>query len=75
VNATNVEALAEHYKNENWSYGKPDIFKEQLRLVIRQRSISIKEYDEITCEEFDSLDELYNWLKEVWKHVVGESLI
>ena len=74
VNATNIELLAEHYKRDDWSYSKPELFKEQLRSAIQNRSISIMEYDEITKEEFDSIDELYDWLVEVWDQVVGESL-
>lgn len=74
VNATNIELLAEHYRKGDWSYCKPELFKEQLRLAIKNRSISIIEYDEITKEEFDSIDELYEWLGEVWCQVVAEPI-
>lgn len=74
VNATNIELLAEHYKLDDWSYSKPELFKEQLRSAIKSRSISIMEYDEITKEEFDSMDELYEWLIEVWNQVVDSPI-
>ncbi|WNJ95655.1 hypothetical protein RND59_00595 [Vibrio ruber] len=74
VNATNIELLVEHYKCDNWSYSKPNLFKEQLRAAIENHSISIAEYDEITKEEFDSSEELYEWLIEIWNRVIGEPI-
>ena len=74
VNAINIELLAKHYRSEDWSYSQPDLFREQLRSAIENRSISIQEYDEITKEEFDSVDELYDWLIEVWNRVIGGSI-
>ncbi len=74
VNATNIELLAEHCKKTDWSYSEPELFKNQLKEVILNRSISVREYDEMTKEEFDSEDELYEWLLEVWNLVVGEPL-
>lgn len=44
--------------------------KEQLRSAIENHSFSIAEYDEVTKEEFDSTEELYEWLIEV----IGGSL-
>jgi hypothetical protein len=74
VNATNIVLLAEHYKKEDWSYCRPEKFREDLRTVIKTRSISIAEYEEITNEEFDSLNELYQWLTDIWGQVVDEEL-
>lgn len=74
VNSTNVELLAEHCKRKDWSYSKPELFKEQLRSVIINRSISVAEYDEVTKEEFDTAEELYEWLTELWDRAIGEPL-
>ncbi len=48
--------------------------KEQLRSAIENHSISIVEYDEVTKEEFDSTEELYEWLIEVWNQTIGGPL-
>lgn len=74
VNATNIELLAEHCKRTNWSYSTPGLFKAQLKSAIQNRSITVSEYDEVTKEEFDSEEELYDWLVEVWDQVIGEPL-
>lgn len=74
VNATNIEMLAEHCKREDWSYSKPQVFKDQLREAIVSKSITIPEYDDVTKEEFDSIEELYDWLTEVWDQTIGEPL-
>jgi hypothetical protein len=73
-NVLAIKPLAEHYKRPDWSYSKPELFKEQLRTVILNRSISIVEYEELTHAEFDSLDELYEWLTYIWEQVVNEPL-
>lgn len=72
VNATNLEMLAEHCKRSDWSYCQPEQYKQQLKFVIENRTISISEYDAITQEEFDSIEDLYAWLVEVWQYTVGE---
>lgn len=74
VNATNVELLAIHCKRDDWSYCTPDLFKDQLWSVIQRRSCTVAEYNEVTKEEFDSEEELYDWLVEVWNQTVGEPL-
>ena len=74
VNATNIDMLSEHYSNPDWSYCKPEIFRAQLLSVIRERSILRNEYESLTCEDFDSDDELYEWLVEIWETATGEKL-
>ncbi|MCL1038701.1 hypothetical protein L2750_16350 [Shewanella submarina] len=74
VNAINIELLAEHCKKEDWSYASPMEYKDQLRDAISKHSISVAEYDRITQEEFDSEEELYAWLTEVWDKTIGEPL-
>ena len=74
VNATNVETLAEHCKLSNWSYSKPEIFENQLRSVIKNKSITIAEYENITKQEFDSEEEFYDWLIELWHATIVKPL-
>ena len=74
VNATNIELLAMHCKTKDWSYSEPKVYEEQLRKVIQNRSISISDYEKITLEEFDSLNELYSWLTELWELTIGKPL-
>ncbi len=74
VNATNIELLSVHCKKEDWSYSKPKEFEDQLRQVILERSISRSEYDLITSEEFDTDDQLYEWLTEVWDKTIANPL-
>ncbi|MGF1767077.1 hypothetical protein L4D06_06790 [Enterovibrio makurazakiensis] len=74
VNATNIELLSDHCKQENWSYATPSEYKDQLWRAISERTISISEYDRITREEFDTEEGLYAWLTEVWNKTIGEPL-
>ncbi|MDC7240886.1 MAG: hypothetical protein PQJ50_11045 [Spirochaetales bacterium] len=74
VNASGIELLAEHCKKDNWSYAAPSEYEDLLRDAIKNRRITLKEYDEITKEEFDSEEELYIWLNEIWEKTVGKPL-
>ncbi len=74
VHATNLGQLADDCKRKDWSYSSPELFERQLRDVLLNRTITISEYDEITCEEFDTLDDLYDWLKTVWDDTIKSPL-
>ncbi len=74
VNATNVELLSTHCKKKDWSYAEPEVYEQQLKTVIQTRSISISDYEKITLEEFNSSDELYSWLTELWDLTIGKPL-
>lgn len=51
-------------------YGFPydaDLFKKQLRDAIDKKSITTKQYEQLTDEDFDSEEDLLAWLEELWQ--------
>lgn len=74
ANALNIPLLADHCKRSSWSYAKPDLFEKQLRELIISKSATISEYEELTNVEFETTDELYSWLNEIWAETVGKPL-
>jgi hypothetical protein len=46
-----------------------ELFKTQLREAIDLTLISPAEYEELTGEDFDSQEELQNWLEELWNEI------
>lgn len=46
-----------------------NLFREQLREVIDTRSITTKQYEQLTEEDFDSQNDLMEWLEELWRDI------
>ena len=46
-----------------------DLFKIQLREAIDNKLISPKVYEELTEEDFDTQEDLQEWLEELWKEL------
>lgn len=50
---------------ESYPYDS-DLIKSQLREAIDLNLISLTEYEELTDEDFDSLEDLHKWLEEIY---------
>ncbi len=50
-------------------------FKAELAEAILRGTITTAEYETLTGEEFDSQDELSQWLREFWRDLYGDEPI
>lgn len=50
-------------------------FREQLAEAILHRTITPKQYEELTDEEFDTPEALEEWLRELWRDFYGDEPI
>jgi hypothetical protein len=49
-----------------------EMFRHQLASAILSKSITPKQYEALTGEDFDTRDDLDAWLRELWKTLYGE---
>ncbi|RXE86805.1 hypothetical protein [Pseudoalteromonas sp. A757] len=52
-------------RGESYPYDG-DLVKSQLREAIDLNLISLTEYEELTDEDFDSVEDLHKWLEEIY---------
>ena len=74
VNAISVDRLKINLKSSI----KPVIaksFKEQFSNAILQSSITPEIYEELTGEDFDTQEDLTNWLRELWSEIFDDEPI
>jgi len=61
-----MNELNKDLSSKDWAYNA-GLFKTQLRDSINNLSFSLSDYEEVTNHDFDSEDELVNWLKTIWE--------
>ena len=69
---------SERLKRELFSPNFPDratLFRRELAAAILHNTITPAEYERITGEDFDTQDELNQWLREIWRSVFGAAPI
>ncbi|CAM3637402.1 MULTISPECIES: hypothetical protein [Pseudoalteromonas] len=54
---------------ESYPYDS-DLVKAQLREAIDLNLISLTEYEELTDEDFDSIEDLHEWLEELYSELL-----
>jgi hypothetical protein len=59
--------------NRPESREREQAFRHQLARAIVHRSISVEDYEELRGEDFDTVDELQQWLATVWKRLYGSA--
>lgn len=53
---------------------RAELFRSQFLHTILTDSITPAQYELLTGQDFDSQEELNDWLREVWKTLYGEKL-
>lgn len=65
--AEQMNSLSTDVNKKDWFYNVK-LFKEQLRDAIYHPNFSLKEYEKITNEDFDTKEDLILRLREVWDY-------
>ena len=66
ANAYDLDGFRDHLKIEKWKQSNPT-FLADFKKIIDDRLMTIKEYEDLTNEDFDTEDELYEHLQEVFE--------
>lgn len=68
VNAPSINDLASDLK-KSVQPEMAKIFRQQLAFAIKYQSITLEQYEDLKGEDFDSQDELKQWLQTLWNEV------
>ncbi|MEM8951323.1 MAG: hypothetical protein AAGA21_15800 [Pseudomonadota bacterium] len=68
ANAFDLDGFRDHLAGEKWKKLNPT-FLADFQKVIDERLMTIKEYEDLTNEDFDTEDELYEHLQEVHDYI------
>lgn len=71
ANDYDLDAFREQLRREKWGQLNPT-FLADFKKVIDERLMTVGEYEDLTNEDFDTEDELYVHLQEVFDHISGE---
>lgn len=68
ANAFDLDEFRAQLRSDKWRELNPT-FLDDFKKVIDDRLITIKEYEDLTNEDFDTEDELFEHLQEVFDHI------
>jgi len=68
---TNCSVMIE-YINEGIEFYDKNVIKKQLGDIISNKSITVNEFESLTCDYYDTQEELIERLKEIWVLLFNE---
>lgn len=69
-----IISLQRTLNNQNMP-GRAELFKDELADMIMRNILAPKEYEELTGEDFDSPEELNQWLRTVWEKLYSPEIV